>query len=287
MMNMKNIIYRLSLLVFASLIFVSCEENEIPTIDVVNSRAIAGFSNATSSSTIIFNPAEDTENVITVGVSTISDQDRQVVVTLDEEATTLDASYYEISNLNPVIPAGEFTTDIIITTIASTDVPSGDSELVLKLESVESAEIIDGSVTDLNIGLNVKCPEVDMASIPGTYEVAVDDFGFIIHSDFEIVEGPGDNEFTIVNLSGHSNPDAGGDMNYDVVFSVNPESGSVSVEKQAAWHWDTFGGDPDYGTGSVEGTGLVLTCINQINFNLTHTVGAGSFGTYALQITKQ
>lgn len=280
---MKNILYKVPFLLMILSLMVGCEEDLI-VYDVENGESFASFEGAPSA--LIFNPVAETENVYTIGVSTRSSMDREVVVSIDP-SSTMDPSFYNIETLNPVIPAGELTTAVVITTPAANTFPSTGSELILKLESVEGAELKSFSTDTQEIGFTVECPTVDLASIPGTYDITADAFGFVLHNQFEVVAGPGDNEFTMVNMSGHSNPDAGGAMNYDVVFAVNPNTGNVSVAKQEAWHWDTFGGSPDYGAGSVEGSGLALTCIGQITFNLKHTVGAGSFGTYRFQITKQ
>lgn len=281
---MKTYMKKIAMLFIAVVTFTSCEE-ELVMYDTENGEAFAGFQ-SNSPADLVFNPVEDTENRYTISASTVSSSDRTVSVSVDT-SSTLDPSFYSIETLNPVIPAGEFSTDIVITTFASTTFPADGSTLILNLESVEGSEIRSFNVASHSIGFTVECPTVDLESIPGTYAVTGDGFGFIIHDEFEIVAGPGENEFTMENLSGHSNPDADGEQNYDVVFSIDPNSGDVTVARQDAWHWDTFGGDPDYGVGQVRGDGLALTCIGQITFELTHTVAAGSFGTYALEVTKQ
>ena len=279
---MKNILYKLPFLLLLLATVIGCDEDRT-IYDVDNGQSFAGFQS--TANPLVFNPVAETENRYTVAVSTRSSMDRQVVVSVDE-SSTLDPSFYNIENTTVTIPAGELSADVIITTPASDVFPASGSVLNLNLDTVEGSELSTFNPVTQEIGFTVECPTVDLASIPGIYAFTVDEFGFVLHSQFEIVEGPGENEFTMVNLSGHSNPDAGGAMNYDVVFSINPNTGSITVPKQEAWHWDTFGGDPDYGAGSVEGPGRALTCISQITLNLTHTVAAGSFGTYRLQFVK-
>lgn len=281
---MKTYMKRIAMLFVAVIMVTGCEE-DLVIYDTENGEAFAGFQ-SNSPPDLIFNPVEDTENRYTISTSTVSSSDRTVSVTVDP-SSTLDPSFYSIENLNPVIPAGEFATDIVITTLATDTFPEDGSVLVLNLESVEGSEIRSFNVDSQTIGFTVECPSVDLESIPGTYAVTEDEFGFVIGEEFEIVAGPEENQFTMMNLSGHSNPDADGEQNYDVVFTIDPNSGNVTVSRQDAWHYDTFGGTPDYGVGRVQGSGLALTCIGQINLELTHTVAAGSFGTYALQVTKQ
>jgi hypothetical protein len=284
---MKNIIYKLLIFVFGVFVFTSCEKNDIPTIDVQNARAIAGFSGVEAQQ-IIFNPSENTDNTISVGVSTISDQDRRVQLRVNTDETTLDSEFYSISTLTPVIPAGEYSIDVVITTIVATGVPASDKVVVLELVSVESAEILSESTKAITFGLDVKCPSVDLSVIPGDYKIVADDFGTSVGDDmFEVVAGPGENEFTMVNPFDQPNPDADGAQNYMVTFKVSPNTGAITVARQAAWHYSNFAAAPDYGEGRVEGTGQALTCIELINFNLKNTVNAGSFGTYALSIKKQ
>ncbi len=284
-MKTRNRTYIALVILTVSLVFSSCEENDIPLFDTENGRAIAGFNNPASSASIIFNPAADTQNVITVGVSTLSGSDRAVQLELDAANTTLDPIYYTISDLSPVIPAGEFTTDIIITTLGSPDLPESGSVITLNLNAVEGAEILSTSRSSLAVSLSVQCPEVDFASIPGTYTITVDEFETSVgDAQFEIIAGPGANQFTMVNPFDHPNPNAGGAQNYNVVIDINPDSGAVTVARQPAWHCVSFA--CEFGEGRVDGIGLSLTCIGQISFTLNHTVDAGSFGSYALVVQK-
>jgi len=281
---MKNLLYKLSIFIAAILMVVSCEDNDFPTIDTTNSRAIAGFGGIEAQK-IIFNPAENTDNTITVGVSTLSNEDRRVQLRIGA-GTTLGSQFFTVSTLTPVIPAGQYSTEVVIKTLSAAGVPASNRVVVLELVSVEDAEILETSTKAITFSLNVKCPTVDLATIPGTYKITRDDFETSVGDDtFEIIAGPGENEFTMVNPFDHPNPAAGGAMNYMVTFKVNPDSGAITVARQAAWHCDNFG--CGFGEGRVNGTGQALTCIQTLNFNLNNTVNAGSFGTYALTVKKQ
>ncbi len=266
----------------------ACQDDGIPMFDTTNGRAIAGFNGNNATPKIIFNPSADTENIITVGVSTKSSSDRTVQLSIVDSITTLDPSFYKISTLTPVIKAGDFTTDIIVTTISGSTLPGSSDVIGLSLNSVEGAEILSESEADLLIGLSVKCPSTDIASIPGTYKIITDDFGTSVGDDqFEMIAGPGDNQVTMVNPFDQPNPDAGGEQNYMVTIDIDPETGVAKVSKQAAWHYSNFAASPDYGEGRVEGGGLALTCIGQIQLTLENTVDAGSFGSYELIVEKQ
>lgn len=222
---MKNSIYKLFVFVFGVLVLASCESNDIPTIDVNDSRAIAGFGTV-ESQTVVFDPSAETSTTYTVGVSTLSDEDRAVVMRVDTAATTLGSALYSISTLTPVIPAGEFTTEFTVTTIGGGQVPSATARLVLDLVSVEGAEILEESTSELTIGLNIKCPSVDLSLVPGSYDItALTFYNFFEETDStrEIIAGPGENQFTVV---GGAYPVENGE---DLIFTVDPETGAVTA----------------------------------------------------------
>lgn len=263
----------------------SCAENEIPIFDTQNGRAIAGFNTGDSeSANIIFNPTAATENVITIGVSTLSDQDRSVVLNFNEDTSTLNPAVYSISSLNPVIPAGAFTTTFTVTTDGDLNDLNADGVLNFTLESVEGAEILENSESELTLSVNVRCSTTDLAAIPGTYQITRDDFGIALDSTFEIIEGPGTNQFTLVDILGHPDPDNGG-APFEVIMEVNPDTGVAAIARQPTWHCDNIG--CGFGQGRINGNGLALTCIDEIQFNaVQYTVDAGSFGSFALFFEK-
>ncbi len=282
---MKNLIYKFSFLALILTTMVSCED-EIIIFDNPNDESVATFQ-SNSPSPIIFNPAEDTRNVYTISVSSVSAQDRTVNLSIDP-SSTMDPSFYTIETLNPVIPAGEYSTEVVILTAASDVFPAGGSTLKINIDSVDGAELKDYSITSYTLPFTVQCPTVDIASIPGTYKIIEDEFDTTVGDDtFEIVAGPGENQFTMVNPFDHPNPAADGEQNYEVVVSINPSSGTLTVARQNAWHYSNYAASPAYGVGRINGSGLALTCIGQMTFSLVHTVAAGSFGTYGLTIRKQ
>ncbi|WP_339848220.1 DUF1735 domain-containing protein [uncultured Dokdonia sp.] len=286
---MNKLKYIAASLLVGFMTLTSCEDAEIPQVDTENGRAIAGFNGAVSNPKITFNPTEDVVNTITVGVSTVSSVDRAVVLNLNEDDTTLPSSYYEISTLNPVIPAGSFTTDITITAISSLDLPSTTDIIALDLVSVQDSEILSESEDRLNISFNIQCSTVETENIPGTYRIIEDGFDTSVGDDtFEIIAGPGANQYTMVNPFDHPNPADGGAQSYDVIIDIDATTGVSRIERQDAWYSDNFPFPVNYGDGRIDGSGLTLTCINQIQFlALRHTVDAGSFGSYTFIIEKQ
>jgi hypothetical protein len=125
----------------------------------------------------------------------------------------------------------------------------------------------------------VLCPFV-AADAVGTYVITRDDAEVFWEPNSEpvAVAGPGPNQVTFKNLFGHP-------QNYDVIVDVDPVTAVATVRKQAAWNSDNFGFG--YGVASVEGTGLFFSCTGFITVDLDHSVEAGSFGVYKLEMAKK
>jgi hypothetical protein len=258
---MKNLVYKISLLLAVALFGISCEDNGTPIFDVENGRAIAGFNGGSESTRITFNPAENTDNTITVGVSTLSDSPRSVVVEVDA-ASTLDPAFYSIDNLTPTIAAGDFTVDITITTIPGVDLPSASDAIILNLVSVEGAEIGENSIDALSVGLEVQCPSVDIADLAGSYDVVASTFaGFFGETDFtrEVVLGPGENQITIVDGT-YINEGA-----EDLILTIDPETGAIVAADETKINSTASFGPNFY---VLLPGGRVLTCVGIIEVNL-------------------
>ncbi len=124
------------------------------------------------------------------------------------------------------------------------------------------------------------CPWNESEAV-GKYLIVRDDFETTldIAREIEAVAGPGENEITFKNLFSH--PEG-----YDVTVAVpDPSTAVATVAKQAAWHCDNFG--CPYGEGRVEGGGLFFSCSGFLTLTLSHTVDAGGFGDFALDLQKQ
>lgn len=125
----------------------------------------------------------------------------------------------------------------------------------------------------------VLCPFI-ASDAAGTYTVTTDDFETYLDPNYEpqAIEGPGPNQVTFINLFGH--PEG-----YDIIVDVDPVTDVATIRKQPAWHSDNFG--IPYGEGSIEGGGFYFSCTGFITVDLEHTVSAGSFGTFKLELTKK
>lgn len=240
---------------------VSCEEEGIPLFDTTNGRAIAGFNGGAADTRVVFNPAENTESILKVGVSTLSSSDRSVSVSIDA-ASTLDPSFYTINTLAPIIPAGEFTADIVITTLPGATLPGASDAVILNLDSVEGAEILDNSISTLAVGLDVQCPSVEISALAGSYDVVALGFaGFFGETDFtrEVIDGPGANQVTIVDGTFITE---GAD---DLILTIDPATGSIiGVNEDGIDSAASFG--PNF--YRLLPGGRVLTCVGIIEMTL-------------------
>lgn len=262
-MKFKYIIF---IVIIAPFFLISCEEEIDAVFDVENGESFANFVVGQEFPEVIFNPTAQTENIITIGVSTLSNTDRAVQLTLDAADTTLDPSVFSISTLSPVIPAGAFTTDIVITIFGSPDLPDTSSVIALTLDSVEGAEIKDTSVSSLNIGIAIECPSVDIENVIGTGDVVTnelltDGFGAPLSAGGltrSVIEGPGENQITILTGVGFNGSE-------DLVLNIDPDTGIVSYGGESGVTFFINGGTP---IPYTEVSGIILTCIGLIDIEI-------------------
>jgi hypothetical protein len=166
----------------------------------------------------------------------------------------------------------------------------GDSFTFTASAKLKDGRVFDGnnSAPSITQGTNasftqqftvfVACPFV-VADAVGMYTITRDDFQTWLDDQVEIVAGPGANQVTLKNLFGHPE-------NYDIIVDVDPAKGDATIAKQEAWHCDNFG--CAFGVGSIESIapGLFFSCTGFLTINVRHTVAAGSFGTFRLELTK-
>ena len=152
----------------------------------------------------------------------------------------------------------------------------GDEEFV----NVENSFFTSAGSTSFTsqISFPVLCPFV-AADAAGTYTVTTDEAEvFYEPNEPVIIGGPGPNQVTIKNLFAHP-------QMYDVIVDVNPATDVATVRKQPAWNSDNFGWG--FGEATVEGEGFYFSCTGFVTLDLDHSVDAGSFGVYKLELTKK
>lgn len=134
--KMKNIIYKLAFIFIASGILISCEENDIPTID--DNVELVQFSQSSFNVTV---PSDESTTVtVPVNVTNISNQDRTFPATVVESSTAVDGSF---SIGTVTVPAGSYTGEVDVT-LSPDNLEDGESyTLVFSLPP-----FADGSSTD-------------------------------------------------------------------------------------------------------------------------------------------
>ena len=165
---MKRLVYIIAFMALA----VSCDRNEGPIYDVNNGQALAAFNRNVQTF-----PVDDSGNSFTeiiVGVTTVSDQDRAVSLSVDPSSTA-DPSEYTIDPASLVVPAGEFVARVRLVGNFNNIPETGQTNVVLNLDGVEGA-ILDAETTGRlshRVNLFRFCPFTDGATFLGDYELTV------------------------------------------------------------------------------------------------------------------
>lgn len=135
-----------------SVVLISCEEDVI-VYDNVNSQTLAQF---TSTSASLPTPESGASVTLNVIVSTISENDRNISVSVDETSTST-PDQYTISGLT--IPAGSYDGEITITSNYGALPENGSTELILNLDGISNSDsVVESGVYTLE--LFRKCPIV-------------------------------------------------------------------------------------------------------------------------------
>lgn len=142
----------------------SCEE-DLVVYDVNNGQAVATIVNG-SQQTL---PVPDTGDtaIIEVGVTTVSDVDRTISISVDESSTA-DPSEYDIQQSTLVIPAGSFTGQIEVAANFNAIPETGITTLVVNLDDVQGADAL-GATTTHQINFFRFCPFGEGADFLGEY----------------------------------------------------------------------------------------------------------------------
>lgn len=150
---------------------VSCDRNTGAIYDVENGVALAAFNR-----TVQTFPVDDSGNSVTeiiVGVTTASDTDRSISVSVDPSSTAAPGEY-TIDPASLVIPAGEFVARVRLQGNFENIPETGQTQVVLNLDSVDGA-ILDDPVTGRlthRVNLFRFCPFTNGSNFLGAYELS-------------------------------------------------------------------------------------------------------------------
>lgn len=138
MFKMKKIIF-----IFVTMILlISCDENANKEFD---GSTFAYFKESAARIPIENGNTGSVE--IPIGVTSTSESDRNITMSVVNEETTADSALYSFDNTTVTIPAGEFNTSFIMNAVWD-NIYSTESRIVtLKLDSVDNGEISTDYVT--------------------------------------------------------------------------------------------------------------------------------------------
>lgn len=145
----------------------SCEE-DLVIYDTENGQTTAQITNGAEQTL----PVPDTGDaaIIEVGVSTVSDTDRTISISIDQEQTTAQPSEYDIDQATLVIPAGSFVGQIVVNANFEAIPETGITSLVVNLDDVQGADLLENTLTH-KINFFRFCPFDEGVNFIGQYQL--------------------------------------------------------------------------------------------------------------------
>jgi hypothetical protein len=205
--NIKyNIMKKLSLLLLSIIVF-SCGEHEDVIYDPNTSVTFAFFENGSESLLDVINPNDGVIEV-GVGVSTLSNSNRTVTLSIDEELSTASSDQYSVDNLSVTIPSGEYFGALTLTGIAANLSPGTPATVVFKIESVSDNGQF--SANPHSVKMTKICPVE--ADFTGTYTLTTlvgGIFGSQVFANGEVTVSQGSSSITARQFSAPVYPEFG------------------------------------------------------------------------------
>lgn len=270
---MKKNIFKFVALFFAVGFLFSCQEDEV-FYDVNGNNTLAGFVNERGNLAVFETGLDSYE--IEVGVTTVSNVDRTIALTINNELTTALPTEYSIDNATLNVPAGSFVGKVLVKGNFAALAPTVTKVLVLEL-----ADVTGGNVSNDNkrfaLSIFPAC-EYNRDSFIGSYEAVR---GANIY-DVEITAGEGPNDLLIQNIHGA----------YPSSVTKITLSGDVSnpVISFPTWTNNFLYTDTQYGFAGVDPapgtTSTFDTCLDKLVLNYRIRVNAGTFAAVSVTLTK-
>jgi hypothetical protein len=142
---------KLSLLLLSIIVF-SCGEHEDVIYDPNTSTTFAFFSTTSTAMEVYLGDAPSSEQ-ITVGVSTLSSQDRTVTLSVDEDLSTATVGSYDV-DLEVTIPANEYFGTSNVTAITDELTLCTTASVLLKIDSVSDGGVVSTSAHSIGMTKN-------------------------------------------------------------------------------------------------------------------------------------
>lgn len=210
---------------------------------------------------------KEENNTYSLSVWLLRPANEDIEITLNvnqEESSAIAGEDFTISEQTVTIPAGELTTDFVIS--SDFDVATIEGATAKFEFSSEDAEFTQFR-NQFTLNILKACP---LEKLPGIFDVSSEAFGSF---QAEVVTGGAENELVLKDYY-----TAGS----DITVIVN-EDFTVTVAKQPAWVSGTYG---QASVTSRSGS-KIDPCNGVLTLVLEHTVAAGSFGNYTDVLVKQ
>jgi hypothetical protein len=271
---MKNILKSALFLCVTVLSLGSCEEDKV-IFDSRNGESIAAFRTAAYSLPVTEEGVSSIELV--VDVTTVSNVDRAIAIEIAPETTAL-PNEYTLDQATLVVPAGQYNGLIKITGHFDELPALTVRQLVINLEDVAGARLVDGTTT-ATITLSQSCPVIRDQLI-GTYD-AIETPGPYAYV-CEVTAGAGPNDLIVSNVW-----DADPNSVTKISLSSNPLNTTVTLP---VYTENYLYNNTQYGAAYVEANGgasFVDPCTSTITLKFRIRVSAGTFAPNVLVLTKQ
>jgi hypothetical protein len=273
-------------LVLGSMILVginACKKNNLVVDKKVVPPEYAGFniyptaSNAMYNFNILPTPAPGTIFKLPVGLTTASSTDRKVKFTYSSRTAVAGAQYTAPTELT--IPAGKTVDTLRIQGIFNGYTAGRIDTLTVKITNDAGFADKNGYSDSVLLIMKRTCA-LNIDDITGTMQVVTDQWADYSPGDLVTLTKVDATTVSFIYLADDPQP---------ILMKINPTTYAVSVAKQV--YGSGYGGaswtDGPLSVQSVAGSSSIVDpCDKTISVRLTHTVAAGSYGSYTIKFKK-
>lgn len=260
----------------------ACKKNNLVVGKNVVPPQYAGFniyptsSNAYYNFNILPDPAPGTVFKLPVGVTTVSNTDRKIKFTFSSRTAVAGAQYTAPSEIT--IPAGKTVDTLNIQGLFNGYIAGRVDTLSVKITNGDGYINKNGYSDSVLLVMKRTCA-LNINDITGTMQVVSDGWGDYSPGDLVTVTKVDATTASFMYLADNPQP---------IIMKINPTTYAVTVAKQV--YGSGYGSGWAYGdisAQSVAGSASVVDpCDRTISVRLTHTVAAGSFGSYTIIFKK-
>ncbi len=243
--------------------FSSCDRTDDFSIYNYNGDEQTYFTDISLVRTLVITPETDPNILITVGSTNVSDTDRTYNIEIDPSSTATSGVEFNLPSSTATIPAGEYTTSFVVSTIFDGLSESGST---LKLNLVGASEFSN----QVSLTLFKVCP-YNESNFTGDYKVVEDEWADYGVGDLVPVEGQSG---SVVHILSTNNPYIGNPDTSYMILTID-ETGECVVTSNEPFD---YGGPNQL---AVTGSGSVNLCNGDIDISIAF----GPYGFYQFTLT--